>query len=367
MMTCSLVWAQRTPDSRGTFFTGGSYDGTDATTLTYRLPEETAAPFIGGDYDGVDMKAYQPNQPSSTGTRYTGGSYDGAEGTSTTYHLPGSTEALFTGGSYDGAGSESDLPRAAAKTGTFFTGGNYDGTGSDDFAYRQATSTEAPFTGGSYDGATMSVTANDISLPVQLALFTAVPHYDGIEVVIETASETNFAGFNIFRSDSLSGTFVLIASYLNHPDLRGKGNDTHGHRYSYKDTHIQSGMLYWYKLVSVDVDGRMEAFGPVSARGWQIPGTFELKQNYPNPFNPSTTIVFSLPLTEQGVHRVRLEIFDVNGKKVRTLIQGELHPGTYRVTWDRLTDTGQRATSGVYFYRLVTQEFVQSHRMVLLK
>jgi hypothetical protein len=96
-----------------------------------------------------------------------------------------------------------------------------------------------------------------------------------------------------------------------------------------------------------------------------VPGEFFLAQNAPNPFNPSTTIGFGLPEGSDGT--VTLEIFDVAGRLVRTLLRETRAAGTWRVSWDGTTDAGSRASSGVYFYRLQTPTFEQTRRMTLVE
>jgi len=90
----------------------------------------------------------------------------------------------------------------------------------------------------------------------------------------------------------------------------------------------------------------------------QVPNKFVLLQNYPNPFNPATNIEFSLP--KQGV--VELIIYNALGKQVAVLVNGNLNAGTYRADWD-----ASEYPSGVYFYKLVTQDFIETKKMVLLK
>ncbi len=89
-----------------------------------------------------------------------------------------------------------------------------------------------------------------------------------------------------------------------------------------------------------------------------IPTQFELSQNYPNPFNPSTIIKFGLP--EDAV--VRLEVFNVLGEKVATLINKELKAGYYKVNFD-----ARELTSGVYFYRIETPKWKDVKKMILVK
>ena len=91
----------------------------------------------------------------------------------------------------------------------------------------------------------------------------------------------------------------------------------------------------------------------------------DLKQNYPNPFNPTTQIRYSL----SDRVRVTLRVYDVDGKLVRTLVDGTQSPrvSEYQVAWDGRSDRGEAVASGVYFYRLVAGSYVATRKMVLLK
>jgi len=89
----------------------------------------------------------------------------------------------------------------------------------------------------------------------------------------------------------------------------------------------------------------------------------ELSQNYPNPFNPQTTIAFSLK--ERG--NVSLKVYNVSGELVRTLMNENQDKGAHTKVWDGRNDSGQPVSSGVYFYKLVTNNFSQTKKMVLLK
>lgn len=88
------------------------------------------------------------------------------------------------------------------------------------------------------------------------------------------------------------------------------------------------------------------------------PSEYSLEQNYPNPFNPSTTIQFSIP--EQSF--VTLEIFNTLGEKVTTLVSKELNAGNHKYEWSPETQPG-----GIYFYKLSTNSFQQTKKLVLLK
>ncbi|MFZ0389482.1 MAG: S8 family serine peptidase [Calditrichia bacterium] len=93
------------------------------------------------------------------------------------------------------------------------------------------------------------------------------------------------------------------------------------------------------------------------------PRRFALSANYPNPFNPSTTINFQIP--ESG--QVYLQIFNMLGQRVRTLVSNHLEPGSYQVVWDGLGDNGQPAASGIYLYRLQAGAFQKEMKMILMK
>lgn len=94
-----------------------------------------------------------------------------------------------------------------------------------------------------------------------------------------------------------------------------------------------------------------------------IPSTFELSQNYPNPFNPSTEIKFSIPKSE----RVKIAVYNSIGKLVKVLVDENMAPGNYKVTWNGEDNRGSKVSSGVYLYRLETPSFQATKKMVLLK
>jgi hypothetical protein len=90
----------------------------------------------------------------------------------------------------------------------------------------------------------------------------------------------------------------------------------------------------------------------------EIPVSYKLHQNYPNPFNPSTTIEFELKIAQ----RINLEIFDFSGRKVVTLIDEQMGPGQYKTIFD-----ASNFASGIYFYRLKSENFSSVKKMVLMK
>ncbi|MDZ7362985.1 MAG: T9SS type A sorting domain-containing protein [candidate division KSB1 bacterium] len=111
--------------------------------------------------------------------------------------------------------------------------------------------------------------------------------------------------------------------------------------------------------------GRVRIETPTSVKETtgEVPSSFALKQNSPNPFNPSTTIKYELP---QQVE-VKLVIFDLMGRRVRTLVDQRQQSGRYAITWDGRNEQGEVVTSGVYLYQLHAGNFVQTRRMALVR
>ena len=90
----------------------------------------------------------------------------------------------------------------------------------------------------------------------------------------------------------------------------------------------------------------------------EVPPEYSLAQNYPNPFNPSTVVRFQLSVVSDVV----LKVYDVVGREVQTLVNERLNAGTYETKFD-----GSMLTSGVYFYKMVSEGFTETKRMVLIK
>ncbi len=95
----------------------------------------------------------------------------------------------------------------------------------------------------------------------------------------------------------------------------------------------------------------------------ELPENFDLKANYPNPFNPTTTIAFDLPEATD----VRLEVYDMMGRRVATLVNGNMSAGRYEAVWNARADNGAAVASGVYIYRLRAGSFESVKQMVLMK
>ena len=94
-----------------------------------------------------------------------------------------------------------------------------------------------------------------------------------------------------------------------------------------------------------------------------IPELYALGQNFPNPFNPITTIFYDLPIDG----KIELVIYDILGRKVITLISGFQEKGYKTVQWKGLDQNGIKVSSGIYFYRFLSEDYMAVKKMILLK
>ena len=94
-----------------------------------------------------------------------------------------------------------------------------------------------------------------------------------------------------------------------------------------------------------------------------LPRRFALYDNFPNPFNPETRIRFEIANQEN----VQLIIYDMLGRKVRTLVNDNYNPGMYVINWDGMNDNRQPVSSGPYLYRIKAGEFIDHKKMILVR
>ena len=190
----------------------------------------------------------------------------------------------------------------------------------------------------------------DLIIPVELTSFTAIVNSNS-NVVLNwsTATETNNHMFEVERK-------AADAEYFTIGFVEGAGTTTEPQNYNYVDKTVETGK-YFYRLKQLDFDGRYEYSDEVEVDVIG-PLTFNLEQNYPNPFNPSTKIKYSVP--EAG--NIRLSVYNTVGEEVGILINGYSESGFFEVTFD-----ASNLTSGVYLYKLQSENSVQFKKMMLLK
>jgi hypothetical protein len=187
-------------------------------------------------------------------------------------------------------------------------------------------------------------------VPVELMSFSASFKTNIVTLLWSTASELNNLGFEIERSsDKINWRTVGFRE--------GKGTISEPQYYSYSDelADLESSRLF-YRLKQVDFDGSFQYTDIVEIE--ITPSAFSLSHNYPNPFNPSTTIGYQLPVKSF----VKLEVYDVLGNRVVTLVNEEKAAGSFEVKFD-----AKDIRSGIYFYKLQAGSYVATKKMLLLR
>jgi flagellar hook assembly protein FlgD len=130
---------------------------------------------------------------------------------------------------------------------------------------------------------------------------------------------------------------------------------------------IEMPSQYHYLVSAVDLAGNE---GPpaepsvTTGIGDGVPTQTALHQNVPNPFNPSTTIAYDVAAPGG---QVKLDVFDVRGQLIRTLVDAREGPGSRSVHWDGRDERGQRVVSGMYFYRLRVDEVTLTRKMTIVQ
>lgn len=231
-----------------------------------------------------------------------------------------------------------------------------------------AVPTSAPFTlanGIGYVESTSPVTSfspftlgdpDDAPLPVELTNFRGTSSSGKVNLTWRTVSEIDNQGFMVIRD----GT--QIASFEGNPELVGQGTTTEVTNYAFVDENVEIGKTYTYTLRSRDFNGTLHNYPDrVSVKveaGSAVVYDYRLAQNYPNPFNPSTRIEYGLKA--RGL--VTIQLYDVLGRIVATLVNEVKDAGNYAVTFN-----ASSLSSGVYFYRYTAGGRTFTKQMLFVK
>ncbi len=328
--------------------------------------------FNGAFYDkGQIENCYATGSVSSTGEKY--GGFSG--------RVP--TSAYVCAASFwdnQTSGQTTSADPAAGKTTTEMTDFNTFTTAGWDFVNETTNGNEniwdADQEGTVNDGYPILAwqSGADGVLPVELVLFTATLVENNIELNWQTATETNSYGFEVERA--INNEELEINNWEKIGFVQGHGNSNSPKSYSYLDEDYDKDqeLRLKYRLKQIDTDGTYEYYNLTaevdatitSLNDKQLPEEFHLSQNYPNPFNPSTTIEYSLPvvdaLSEVEVQNVTIKIYDILGNEVSQLVNKTQPPGFYEVEFD-----GRNLSSGLYIYRIKTNDFMDTKKMLLVK
>ncbi|MBL1123926.1 MAG: T9SS type A sorting domain-containing protein [Ignavibacteriota bacterium] len=213
-------------------------------------------------------------------------------------------------------------------------------------------------------------------VPVELQSFTAEIIGSDVNLLWSTATETNNSGFDVEKK-ALSFGEGLGEAWKTIGFVHGFGTTTEVHHYLFVDERLQAGN-YQYRLKQIDFDGTFE-YSNIIEVTIDAPIEFSLEQNFPNPFNPTTKIKYTIPASlnpSKGGTLVQLQVFDILGNAVATLVNEQKQPGTYEVEFNTASHSGevrnlpagrQGLPSGIYFYKLQAGTFVQTKKMILIK
>jgi len=203
-----------------------------------------------------------------------------------------------------------------------------------------------------------TVSAGDFALPVTLLDFSASGGDDAIILNWTTGSEVDVVGYNLYRSTDESANFsvineTLIPSHVNGPQVN---------EYQYIDYELEVDIDYYYRLASVELNGCERLIGSTIMSRLCLDNTdltFSLEGSYPDPFNSQATIFFTV--YERDL--ISLQIYNLKGRKVATLLERVLTPGSYVESFN-----GDKLPSGVYLCQLRGRSGLTStQKMVLLR
>jgi hypothetical protein len=219
-----------------------------------------------------------------------------------------------------------------------------------------------------YTSAGDFIPPDDAPLPITLSSFTGAPVTDGMGVALtwRTLSEVNNYGFTVQRRPAGSGEFTSVRDAF----LPGAGTTVEPRTYAFIDRTLSGPGNYEYRLMQQDLNGATWYSTSFSVtvvlsalQDIEIPVDPALVQNYPNPFNPETIIRYGV--AERSP--VSVEVFNVLGQKMRTLVSAVQETGTYAASWDGTDDQGRALTSGSYICRVTSATGTASVKMLLLR
>jgi hypothetical protein len=206
--------------------------------------------------------------------------------------------------------------------------------------------------------------SGDPATPITLKEFAGGYDEGAVTLNWTTASESQNMGFILKRAVLDGGPlfYQVIASYLNNDDLLGAGTTAQENNYSFTDTRVRPGLTYSYMLEDVDYSNNVVQHAPLTV---SIPenilfanADFRLEPVYPNPFNPA----FTLPFELNRAMDVRINMYDISGRQVRTIANGHMQAGRYDTRVD-----ASHLNSGIYFVRAVIGDQVLTQKVLLVK
>lgn len=212
-------------------------------------------------------------------------------------------------------------------------------------------------TGNIQDYLTM-LKGQDIGLPVFLSFFKARQLKSEKAVLLEwkTNSELNNFIWQVQRKGLEDHDFEVIA------EIAGQLNTAHQTNYSFKDSQIEYGDSYTYRLIDISVTGHKKVHDPLSI-SISKPENFMLLGNYPNPFNPASHI----ELYVSSDNYFEVSVYNLQGQNIRNLVDGMLKKGLHKMIWDGKNISGQDVASGTYFIEAKSGRQKITNKIVLVR
>ncbi|MBP6672572.1 MAG: T9SS type A sorting domain-containing protein, partial [Bacteroidetes bacterium] len=189
--------------------------------------------------------------------------------------------------------------------------------------------------------------------------FSAYPDF----MTIEPSAKALFkdaAGTNVYGVKNSGATFNTVFLALDAGALQFRG-DTSLHNAGY--TTVTDPKYQWIVDIGSISNSFFNSVTSVKPVGEAVPGQFTLGQNYPNPFNPTTQIEYNVPVRSN----VAINIFNILGQKVASIVNDVHEAGTHRATWNGKDFSGKTVASGIYFYQMQSGSFEQVKKMMLMK
>jgi hypothetical protein len=199
---------------------------------------------------------------------------------------------------------------------------------------------------------TILINLADGDVPTLLRSYSSSFSGNAIEVTWELGSAGSGLSFQVYREKGESEAFLPLETAI---------SATGELSYRFVDGDIELGLAYRYRVDAVDEDSVWPLF-TTETIATQAPGMV-LGQNFPNPFGPSTSIRYGIPARSH----VTIEIFDVAGRRIATLVNAIKRPGIYTEEWVGRDASGERVPSGIYFYKLTAGTRSITKKMILVR
>jgi hypothetical protein len=196
-----------------------------------------------------------------------------------------------------------------------------------------------------------TITVDDV-VAVELEGFEALAQDGGVQLSWKLGAgwQNELLGVRVQRADQRPGPYADLEASL-----------TPAREMSFRDDTVESGRDYWYRLVTLTAEG-MTLSAPVEIRA----GDFQLRTELFAPVMTGVGAPVQLRFSLANAGRADLEIYDVRGRLVRTIDQGQHNAGTFLRNWNRMDSSGVRMSRGVYFVHLTTERQRLSKKLVLI-